>query len=118
MSGKDTGQSKTEQATPQKLKKAKQEGQVPRSKDLASSALIISCSILLTTTADWIAAKVAKMARSNMIMTKAQLDEPGMMARHLAQALLEVLNFSGHFFNGRSSRYDCRRDAWRASIEL
>ncbi|MGS0728866.1 EscU/YscU/HrcU family type III secretion system export apparatus switch protein, partial [Shewanella sp. 0m-11] len=41
MSNKDSGQSKTEKATPQKLKKAREQGQVPRSKDLASSALII-----------------------------------------------------------------------------
>ncbi|MCL1096213.1 flagellar biosynthesis protein FlhB [Shewanella kaireitica] len=98
MSNKDTGQSKTEQATPQKLKKAKDEGQVPRSKDLASTALIIGCSIMLTTSADWIAAKVAKMTRTNMLLTKAQLDEPGMMTRHLAQSLLEILNILGPLF--------------------
>ncbi|QQX80549.1 flagellar biosynthesis protein FlhB [Shewanella sp. KX20019] len=98
MSSKDTGQSKTEKATPQKLKKARDEGQVPRSKDLASSALIIGCSILLTTTADWIAAKVAELTRLNMSFTKAQLDEPGMMTRHLAHSLLEILNILGPLF--------------------
>ncbi|MFT5788227.1 flagellar biosynthesis protein FlhB [Shewanella sp. Choline-02u-19] len=98
MSSKDTGQSKTEKATPQKLKKARDEGQVPRSKDLASSALIIGCSILLTTTADWIASKVAEMTRVNMSFTKAQLDEPGMMMRHLAYSLLEILNILGPLF--------------------
>ncbi|MCL1050907.1 flagellar biosynthesis protein FlhB [Shewanella abyssi] len=98
MSGKDTGQSKTEKATPQKLKKARDEGQVPRSKDLASSALIIGCSLLLTTTADWIAAKVAELTRLNMSFTKAQLDEPGMMTRHLAHSLLEILNILGPLF--------------------
>ncbi|MGS0691962.1 flagellar biosynthesis protein FlhB [Shewanella sp. 0m-4] len=98
MSNKDSGQSKTEKATPQKLKKAREQGQVPRSKDLASSALIIGCSLLLTTTADWIAAKVAAMTRINMSFTKAQLDEPGMMTRHLAYSLLEVLNILGPLF--------------------
>lgn len=95
MSNKDSGQSKTEKATPQKLKKAREQGQVPRSKDLTSSALIIGCSLLLTTTADWIAVRVAELTRSNMLFTKAQLDEPGMMTRHLAQSLLEVLNILG-----------------------
>ncbi|MGS0675368.1 flagellar biosynthesis protein FlhB [Shewanella sp. 125m-1] len=98
MSNKDSGQSKTEKATPQKLKNAREQGQVPRSKDLASSALIIGCSLLLTTTADWIAAKVAAMTRINMSFTKAQLDEPGMMTRHLAYSLLEVLNILGPLF--------------------
>ncbi|MCL1140480.1 flagellar biosynthesis protein FlhB [Shewanella pneumatophori] len=98
MSNKDSGQSKTEKATPQKLRKAREQGQVPRSKDLAASALIIGCSLILTTTSDWIAARVAELTRTNMAFTKAQLDEPGMMARHMAHALLEILNILGPLF--------------------
>ncbi len=95
---KDTGQSKTEKATPQKLKKARAEGQVPRSKDLAATALIIGCSLMLTISAEWFAAKVAQVTRYNMLFTKADLDEPGMMMRHLGTSLLEVLNILGPIF--------------------
>jgi flagellar biosynthetic protein FlhB len=98
VSSKDTGQSKTEKATPKKLKQAREQGQVPRSKDLASSALIIGCSAILTSTADSIAAKVAELTRFNMSFTKAQLDEPGMMMRHLGHSLLEILNILGPLF--------------------
>ena len=98
MSNKDSGQSKTEKATPQKLRKAREQGQVPRSKDLAASALIIGCSLMLTTTGDWIAARVAELTRMNMSFTKAQLDEPGMMTRHMAHSLLEILNILGPLF--------------------
>ncbi|MEC4725902.1 flagellar biosynthesis protein FlhB [Shewanella sp. D64] len=95
---KDTGQSKTEKATPQKLKKARDEGQVPRSKDLAATALIVGCSLMLTASADWFADKVSQVTRSNMLLTKAELDEPGMMMNHLGSALLEILYILGPIF--------------------
>ncbi|ABV34699.1 flagellar biosynthetic protein FlhB [Shewanella sediminis HAW-EB3] len=92
---KDTGQSKTEKATPQKLKKAQDQGQVPRSKDLAATALIIGCSLMLTASADWFATRVARVAQYNMSLTKAELDEPGMMMSHLGTSLVEILNILG-----------------------
>lgn len=92
---KDTGQSKTEKATPQKLKKAREQGQVPRSKDLAATALIIGCSLMLTASADWFATRVARVAQFNMSLTKAELDEPGMMMSHLGTSLVEILNILG-----------------------
>jgi len=92
---KDTGQSKTEKATPQKLKKARELGQVPRSKDLAATALIIGCSLMLTASADWFATQVARVAQFNMSLTKAELDEPGMMMIHLGTSLVEILNILG-----------------------
>ncbi|MGI2258594.1 flagellar biosynthesis protein FlhB [Shewanella sp. GXUN23E] len=86
---------KTEQATPQKLRKAREQGQVPRSKDLASSVLIISCSLLLFTSADWFAAGVRELAAYNMMLTREELDTPGMMMRHAGQSLLAMLHILG-----------------------
>lgn len=40
-------QDKTEKATPQKLKKAREQGQVPRSRDLATAVGIIACLYLM-----------------------------------------------------------------------
>ena len=98
MSDKNSGQSKTEKATPQKLKKARDEGQVPRSKDLASTALIISCSLMLFLSADWFAGRVAQVARYNMSVTKEELDRPGMLLDHLGTTLVEILNILGPLF--------------------
>ncbi|WP_299002533.1 flagellar biosynthesis protein FlhB [uncultured Shewanella sp.] len=89
---KNTGQDKTEKATPQKLKKARQEGQVPRSKDLASSSLIIGCSLMLIASADWFGDRVSKLTQMNMNITKAELDRPGMLLQHLGATLVEMLN--------------------------
>ncbi|SUI91546.1 flagellar biosynthesis protein FlhB [Shewanella morhuae] len=85
-------QDKTEKATPQKQRKARKEGQVPRSKDLASAALIMGCSIMLTSNADWFATKASSLAKYNMLLTRAELDQPDMMVRHLGASLVEMLS--------------------------
>lgn len=85
-------QDKTEKATPQKQRKARKEGQVPRSKDLASAALIMGCSIMLTSNADWFATKASGLAKYNMLLTRAELDQPDMMVRHLGTSLVEMLS--------------------------
>ncbi|PTA51623.1 flagellar biosynthesis protein FlhB [Shewanella morhuae] len=85
-------QDKTEKATPQKQRKARKEGQVPRSKDLASAALIMGCSIMLTSNADWFATKASGLAKYNMLLTRAELDQPDMMVRHLGASLVEMLS--------------------------
>ena len=41
----DTDQERTEEATPRKQEKAREEGQVPRSKELATAAVLISSAI-------------------------------------------------------------------------
>lgn len=91
-------QDKTEKATPQKQRKARKEGQVPRSKDLASAALIMGCSIMLTSNADWFATKASGLAKYNMLLTRAELDQPDMMVRHLGASLVEMLSLLSPLF--------------------
>ncbi|WP_144212075.1 flagellar biosynthesis protein FlhB [Shewanella donghaensis] len=98
MSKKDTGQSKTQDATPQKLRKAREQGQVPRSKDLAAAALIIGCALMLTSSAEWIASEMAELTRFNMMVTKEQLQQPDMMQQHMGAALVGILNILGPLF--------------------
>lgn len=93
-----SGADKTEQATPQKLRKAREQGQVPRSKDLASSALIIGCSLMLFTSADWFASGIREMAAHNMMVTREELDTPGMMMRHAGESLLAMLEVLAPLF--------------------
>jgi len=50
---------------------------------------------MLTASADWFATQVARVAQFNMSLTKAELDEPGMMMIHLGTSLVEILNILG-----------------------
>lgn len=94
----DDKHDKTEEPTQQKLRKAREEGQVPRSKDLAAAALIISCSLMLTSSADWFAEKVKELLKYNMYLTKADLNQPDMMTRHLGASLMHMLELLGPLF--------------------
>ncbi|MGI2000294.1 flagellar biosynthesis protein FlhB [Shewanella frigidimarina] len=82
---------KTEDATPQRLRKARDEGQVPRSKDLASAALIIGCSLMLTNSADWFATKISQLTRYNMLLTSEDLARDDVMLMHLGTSLIKML---------------------------
>lgn len=82
---------KTEDATPQRIRKARDEGQVPRSKDLASAALIIGCSLMLTNSADWFAAKMSQLTRYNMLLTSEDLARDDVMLMHLGTSLVKML---------------------------
>lgn len=89
---------KTEQATPQKLRKAREKGQVARSKDLATSALIIGCSLMLVSSADWFAQGVKAMSVYNLAITRAELNTPGMMLHHVGQTLVMMLQLLSPLF--------------------
>ncbi|MCE9686251.1 flagellar biosynthesis protein FlhB [Shewanella sp. AS16] len=91
-------QDKTEQATPQKLRKAREQGQVPRSKDLAASALIIGCSVMLTSSADWFATQVSELLEYNFSLTKTELNQADVMTRHLGASLLHMLDLLAPLF--------------------
>jgi hypothetical protein len=45
MADEDSSQEKTEEATPRRLEKAREEGQIPRSRDLTTSAVLILGSV-------------------------------------------------------------------------
>ncbi|WP_394202817.1 flagellar biosynthesis protein FlhB [Shewanella waksmanii] len=98
MSDKNSGQSKTEKATPQKLKKAREKGQVPRSKDLASTALIIGCALMLTLSADWFAAKMAELTQFNMLVTREELLMEDVLQQHIGGSLVAMLSLLGPLF--------------------
>ncbi|MBM7071614.1 flagellar biosynthesis protein FlhB [Shewanella sp. 202IG2-18] len=87
----NSAQDKSEQATPQKLKKAKEEGQVPRSKDLASSALIMVGAGLLMSYQTEIASQIVELTQFNMMIDKNALREADILQLHLASSLMSVV---------------------------
>ncbi|MBY5992004.1 flagellar biosynthesis protein FlhB [Ferrimonas balearica] len=89
---------KTEKATPQQLKKARDKGQVPRSKDLATAALFIGCALMLLASADWFARGTAELLRFNFSLTREDLMEPDIMVRHVGASLVAMINLLGPLF--------------------
>ncbi|MBY5980667.1 flagellar biosynthesis protein FlhB [Ferrimonas balearica] len=89
---------KTEKATPQQIKKAREKGQVPRSKDLATAALFIGCALMLLASADWFARGTADLLRYNMSLTREDLIAPDVMVRHVGASLVAMINLLSPLF--------------------
>lgn len=61
----DSAQEKTEQPTPKRLEKAREDGQVPRSRELTTSAILLVGSITLFSTAPFMYQKLLDILRFN-----------------------------------------------------
>ncbi|GAA4888830.1 flagellar biosynthesis protein FlhB [Ferrimonas pelagia] len=89
---------KTEKATPQQLKKARDKGQVPRSKDLATAVLFIGASLMILATADWFARHAAELMQFNMALTHEDLWREDVMLIHIGASLMHLLSMLGPLF--------------------
>lgn len=83
----DDSQEKTEEASGRKIEKAREEGQVPRSRDLATSVVLLLGSIALLYFADFMGAKFVEMTRANFIISRATIFDPNAMVGHFAAAM-------------------------------
>ncbi len=91
MAEKDDGQEKTEQATPRRRQKAKEKGQISRSKELNTMGVMLLGAVGLLTFGPGILAGMATVMRSSFVLTPAQAGDVNMMPRLLSEAVFEML---------------------------
>jgi flagellar biosynthetic protein FlhB len=89
--GDDSSQEKTEEASPRKLEKAREEGQVPRSRDLTSTAVLLIASIGLYIFAGFMGEKIVGLTRENFTLTRATIYDPNAMIAHLVSSIFDGL---------------------------
>src|SRR5690606_34784508 len=89
--GDDSSQEKTEEASPRKLEKAREEGQVPRSRDLTSTAVLLLASIGLYIFAGFMGEKIVGLTRENFTLTRATIYDPNAMIAHLVSSIFDGL---------------------------
>lgn len=82
-----SAQDKTEKASAQKIKKARQEGQIPRAKDLTTSLLFLSVMLYFYYQLDHIASQVMTIFQFNLALTNADLADPWIAIEHLGHSL-------------------------------
>ena len=58
----ETGQEKTEEPTPRKLEKAREEGQIPRSKELNTTMVLVLGAVGLLFFGPWMAERMNNVA--------------------------------------------------------
>ncbi len=76
---------RTEQPTPKRLEEARKQGQVPRSIDLSSAAVVLISAGLLYAIGDSFARSMAEMLRSGLSLTSVEAFEPSVMFQKVGQ---------------------------------
>ena len=88
MAESESGQEKTEQPTPKKLREAKQKGQVPRSKELNSSAIMFSGTAALLLMGPYILGHLAEMMKHGFSITRSEIMDSATITSDFVEAAL------------------------------
>lgn len=87
----DSSQEKTEEASARKIEKAREEGQIPRSRDLTTTAVLMLAAIGIYMFAEFMFGKIIGLTRDNFILSRATIYDPNAMIAHLASAIYDGL---------------------------
>lgn len=89
MSESDSSQEKTEEATPKKTEKAKEDGQVPRSKELITTSVLLAGTIGLYLFGGILADSMVNIAKLNFAIPREAAFDPGFMLTNLGQSFYD-----------------------------
>lgn len=87
----DSSQEKTEEASARKIEKAREEGQVPRSRELTTTAILLLASVGIYMFAEFMGKKLIGLTRESFILNRAAIFDPNAMIAHLASAIYDGL---------------------------
>lgn len=85
----DSGQEKTEEASARKLEKAREEGQVPRSRELTTTAILLISGIGLYVFAGFMGSRILGLTRENFVISRDAIFDPNAMLAHLGSAMFD-----------------------------
>lgn len=90
MADQDSSQEKTEEPTPRRLEKAREEGQAPRSKELATTLVLVVGALGLLIFGPWMAERMNNIALASFTIERAALFDPRVMSSQLGAAMVEA----------------------------
>lgn len=91
MAEEDTGQEKTEEATPRRLERAREEGQVPRSRELGTAAILLAGSVSLMLFGNVLGAGLLGIGRNAFQFERRAIQDSDAMLLELGSAGTEAL---------------------------
>lgn len=91
MAEQDTGQERTEEATPKRRQDAKEKGDIPRSKELNTTAILLGGAGALLAFGGSISAGLSGMMSANFQFSREEIFDPQSMLTHLGQSMAESL---------------------------
>jgi flagellar biosynthesis protein FlhB len=86
----DSSQEKTEEATPRKLDKAREEGQVARSRELTTTILLLAGTLALLASGEFLGERLSQVFRDSMVVDRATLFDPIAMLTHMGKAVVDA----------------------------
>ena len=90
MAEQDSSQEKTEEPTPRRLQKARDEGQVPRSKELGTTMVLVRGAAGLLMFGPFMSERIAAMAKHSFSFDRDTAFDTGMMTSYLDASALEA----------------------------
>ena len=87
MAEQNDGQERTEEATPRKREQAREQGQVPRSRDLTTSVLLLGAAWIIILLAPYMVEKLVQLAHAAWHLEPADVRSPDIMFRVLRQGV-------------------------------
>ena len=91
MAETDNSQEKTEQPTPKKLREARQQGQVPRSRELNSTAIMMIGSAGLLMLGSFMIGELMQMMSNGFSLSRAELLDSNSLLEHFTGAVVDAL---------------------------
>lgn len=91
MAEEDVGQEKTEEPTPKRQEEARKEGQIARSRELNTAALLVGGAVALWFWWQSIASGLARTMRHNFTLRREELFDPNAMWAHLSNSIFDML---------------------------
>ncbi|UUM32310.1 flagellar biosynthesis protein FlhB [Vibrio japonicus] len=91
MSDQASSQDKTEQASAQKIKKARNEGQIPRAKEFTTAVIFLAVALFFYSQLDTFWQSISGVFRFNMQLTKQDLADPNRLIDHIGQSLAIII---------------------------
>lgn len=91
MAEEQTGQERTEEPTERRLSEARKKGQVPRSRELNTLMVLLTCALALWVMGAWAMGGVGRLMSEGLTPTADVIKDPALIAQHLTQVMVSGL---------------------------
>ena len=96
----DSGQEKTEDPTPKRIREAREKGDVPRSKELATTLVLMAAVFSVIIFGAQLAEHMLGMIESNFVLDRQAIFDPNKMLSHFEVSVWDaLLGLAGVFFS-------------------
>ena len=85
----ESGQDKTEEPTAQRLKKAREDGQIPRSQEQAPAVMMVVATLFFTMLGQYLFTKMSGLFKHQLQFDRLIFDKPELLPAIFAQAMLD-----------------------------